>query len=147
MLQALRKKVPLEERFWAKVAKTPSCWLWAGAYKPEGYGMLWYKGRVEIAHRVAWIMAGNKLPEAPYVLDHMCKVKSCVRADHLRVVLQADNCTLYADSPHGRNLRKDRCDPHGHPYTPENTILRFINGRPRRECKACRALRSTKAAA
>lgn len=26
------------DRFWAKVDKTDSCWLWTASVKPKGYG-------------------------------------------------------------------------------------------------------------
>ena len=50
----------LEERFWAKVETTPfgECWLWIGALTSAGgYGRLWDRGRLVLAHRVSWEIA------------------------------------------------------------------------------------------
>jgi hypothetical protein len=34
------KDQSVEERFWAKVNKTETCWLWTGAKHEKGYGLL-----------------------------------------------------------------------------------------------------------
>jgi hypothetical protein len=66
---------PLAARFWEKVDKngptmpgmaTP-CWLWTGHInKVSGYGQLCLggkRGKVEGAHRVAWLVQRGPLPE------------------------------------------------------------------------------------
>lgn len=77
-------RVPLAVRFWAKVNKTPTCWLWTGARIPRGYGHIGTggrDGRDERVHRVAWEMAsGAPVPEGFDVL-HVCDVRLCVRND------------------------------------------------------------------
>lgn len=39
-------------RFWSKVQKTDTCWLWSAAVrrKDDGYGAFWLDGRHQPAH-------------------------------------------------------------------------------------------------
>lgn len=72
-----------EERFWQKVNKTESCWLWTGAKKPKGYGVIGVGGKKSgLAHRVSWRLASGSDPGPLWVL-HRCDNPSCVRPDHL----------------------------------------------------------------
>lgn len=40
-----------EERFWARVEKTDSCWIWRGFTLPDGYGqvgvLVWIQENME----------------------------------------------------------------------------------------------------
>lgn len=83
--QGLSETFP--ERFWAKVKKTDSCWLWIGGCKRTGYGRLNKKGKKPKidAHRASWIIHKGPIPEGVYVL-HDCPNgdnPACVNPDHL----------------------------------------------------------------
>lgn len=80
----------LEERFWAKVRRTESCWEWVGAKRQRGYGSVQFHGKVRTAHRVAWELTRGPLDDSQY-LDHICHNTSCVRPDHLRPGSQSQN--------------------------------------------------------
>ena len=91
----------LEERFWRKVNKTETCWIWIGALNNEGYGTFGTerisKGRmrVEPAHRVAWKLLAGPIPDG-MVLDHDnqqfgCGNSACVNPDHLQLVTRGVN--------------------------------------------------------
>lgn len=82
--------VPVEDRFWSKVNKTDSCWVWTGAVNQDGYGNLRYKGATRRAHRVAWELTNGQIPDK-FVLDHLCRNTSCVNPLHLEVVSFAEN--------------------------------------------------------
>ena len=71
-----------EERFWEKVNKTDSCWLWTGA-KQNGYGIARADGKAQLAHRVSFAWSKGMIPEGTQ-LDHMCHNRSCVNPDHVR---------------------------------------------------------------
>src|SRR5688500_648059 len=46
---------PLAERFWEKVEKTDTCWLWRARTMPRGYGVVGIgTGKTFLAHRVAY---------------------------------------------------------------------------------------------
>jgi hypothetical protein len=76
------------ERFWAKVNKTETCWLWTGCTTrpiPLGYGRIRIGHKFVVAHRYAWMQVNGPIPEG-LELDHLCKVRHCVNPDHLEPV-------------------------------------------------------------
>jgi hypothetical protein len=82
---------PIEVRFWAKVNKTPTCWLWtASTRKGRGkYGQINLNG-MQRAHRVSWQLAYGPIPNGLHVL-HKCDVPACVRPGHLFLGTHRDN--------------------------------------------------------
>lgn len=74
------------ERFWAKVRKTATCWLWRGATNKSGYGNFWDGERNVSAHRFAF----GEVPEG-LEIDHLCSVRNCVNPDHMEAVTHAEN--------------------------------------------------------
>jgi hypothetical protein len=82
--------LPLEQRFWNKVAKTDdadSCWLFTGATNTGGYGHLKGVKTVIAAHVLAWEFAsGEPVPEGMSVL-HVCDVRRCIRNDDAGIYL------------------------------------------------------------
>ena len=78
-----------EDRFWAKVEKTDGCWLWKGCLSRFGYGTFLFRGKGELAHRVAWAITHGAPPEQ--CLLHRCDNPACVRPDHLFPGTQKDN--------------------------------------------------------
>lgn len=81
---------PLEERFWEKVLKTETCWLWKAGVSTDGYGKFQLDGRTRRAHAVAWELAARSVPDG-HVLRHTCDNPLCVRVDHLTTGTQKDN--------------------------------------------------------
>jgi hypothetical protein len=71
----LRLRTP-EQRFWTRVRKTETCWLWTGS-RHQGRGQ-WH-GRY--AHRVAWEMTMGPVP-AGRMLAPTCAEPLCVRPAH-----------------------------------------------------------------
>ena len=79
-----------EERFWAKVQKTDTCWNWAGSKDLAGYGAVRIKGERILAHRASYEMVVGQIPDGERI-DHLCFNTSCVRPDHLRPVTRKQN--------------------------------------------------------
>lgn len=88
-------------RFWAKVDKTATCWLWTGATGTNGYGSYGFteyqdtrikqgKRREIRAHRYAWEKANGPIPEGAEI-DHICHNRLCVRPAHLRPTTRKQN--------------------------------------------------------
>jgi hypothetical protein len=98
------------DRFWPKVEKTESCWLWVGATTGKGYGTFWNEGRMVYAHRFAYESLVGPIPDGLQI-DHLCRVKNCVNPEHMEPVTNAENTTR-GDL---HNRRKTHCRNCGHP--------------------------------
>lgn len=67
------------------------CWVWRHpTWHLRGYGSLVVRGKRMYAHRAMWEQDGRTLAKG-LVLDHLCRVTSCVRPDHLEQVTQRVN--------------------------------------------------------
>lgn len=102
----------IRARFDAKYRKAgpDECWVWTAARTKRGYGSIFFQGRDELAHRVAWVLAGNAMPQLPQVIDHICKNLGCINVRHLRVVTQAENTRdLAPSSVSFNNAAKTHC--------------------------------------
>jgi len=119
-------------RFWAKIDKTETCWLWTAAIDAWGYGRFWTTdGKMHQAHR--WLYESERGPvEGRAHLDHLCRNPACVRPDHLEPVPCRVNL-MRGETLAAANVRKTHC-PQGHPYDEANTARKAGN---RRSCRAC----------
>lgn len=118
----------LPSRFWAKVNKTDTCWLWTGGLQTAGYGHVWLDGRSQLAHRASYLASGRSIPDGMQ-LDHKCRVRTCVRPDHLEPVTSRENSARSPISLNALNTMKETC-PQGHPYD-------IVRKNGRRGCVAC----------
>ena len=84
------KNLPFEERFWNKVKKTDTCWLWKATKTAYGYGQLGGNGKRKYAHRVSYEMAYGKIPKGMLIL-HQCDIKACVNPSHLKLGNHSQN--------------------------------------------------------
>lgn len=139
------------ERFWAKVNKTDTCWLWTACVAYPGYGRFGVGGArrnggyIALAHRWSYEESFGPIPEG-LVLDHLCGVKNCVNPAHLEVVTPAENAwrAHSPESPWYRGAplppvasRKDACR-NGHPWTTETEMtVNAGNGIVARRCRIC----------
>lgn len=129
-----------EGRFWSSVNKTETCWLWTGPLDVGGYAKMFADGRQVKAHRYAYELLVGPIPEG-LQLDHLCRVRHCVRApDHLEPVTARENVRRGV-APPARQAAQTHC-LRGHEFTPENT---YVEKSGKRKCKACRQLPESKA--
>jgi len=137
----------LPDRFWERVEKTPTCWLWTGATS-QGYGHIRVNGKVHRAHRLSYEDAIGPVPDG-LELDHLCHVTVCVNPAHLEAVTHSENMrrSITAVTPAeimrrsitGQRSRQTHC-LHGHPFAGDNLIF-ASKGRDCRTCQHEKALR------
>jgi hypothetical protein len=127
---------PLAERLDAMTDKSGECWLFLGAQKQNGYGVIGAsrESRVLLAHRAAYEVTHGAIPEGLHI-DHLCGTRLCVRPSHLEAVTQAEN---------NRRAALVRWDQythciHGHEFTDDNTAR---DSKGYRRCRMCSTVRS-----
>lgn len=70
--------------------KTGGCWEWAKYRNAKGYGSVWYKGSMRLAHRVSYETFNGEIPDKLFVL-HKCDNPSCINPGHLFLGTNQDN--------------------------------------------------------
>ena len=123
--------------FWLNTHLEDDHLIWHGHRDADGYGV-WSLGYVLHtcrAHRLAYEMLVGPIPIG-LVLDHVCRIPSCVNPHHLEVVTNAEN-NRRGNSPSAKNSRKTHCK-RGHSLRGYN-LLRFLrpNGAVVRTCRTC----------
>jgi len=87
----------IARRFETKIAYAgpDDCWEWTGSRHPRyPYGRLVVGGRagkVEYAHRLAWLHWVGPIPDG-LIVRHTCDNAPCCNPAHLLLGTQADNC-------------------------------------------------------
>jgi hypothetical protein len=85
------KKFTVIERFWSFVNKTEGCWVWTGFIRPDGYGTFRHP-ETRYAHVAAYLMLVGPVEEG-LEIDHLCRVRHCVRPEHLEAVTPRVNAS------------------------------------------------------
>jgi hypothetical protein len=122
-------------RFFAKVEKTGTCWLWTGSKGTGGgmtYGQFWLELKLHQAHRASYKLFNGDIP-TDMTIDHICKVGLCVNPQHLRLLTIGEN-VLCGNGVSGINARKTQCHK-GHEFDKENTRVTKLG---HRQCRRCR---------
>jgi hypothetical protein len=83
------------DRYWRRVIKTPTCWLWQGTPCDKwGHCMFMITARpipiCYMVHRLSYYFHHNVDPYPNLVL-HTCDVCNCVNPEHLYLGTHADN--------------------------------------------------------
>lgn len=118
-----------------KVCKTDTCWLWKGAIA-NTYGSFSINGRMLKAHRLAYEHYIGKIQDGMF-LDHLCRVRHCVRPDHLEPVTNRENMRR-GTAPNWLTHRSGRCR-RGHSMEDA-----YVRKEGRRCCNICSSQRARK---
>lgn len=128
----MQTKPTIVERFLSKVSKTPECWVWTAFITHDGYGLFNDENHKRVrAHRFAYQMFVGEIPLG-LDIDHLCRVRKCVRPDHLQAVSHQENIRRSIRPP------RETCR-NGHRWLPEN-----IYNHPRgiKLCRLCALYRN-----
>lgn len=84
------------DRVMEKVTPGPNgCWISTYSRGSHGYAQVgWGRGTggtVTLAHRVAWMGHNRDVIPPGWTVDHICRVRPCVRPSHLRLLSNLDN--------------------------------------------------------
>ena len=115
-----------KRRFDLHVERLPGdgCWIWTGGVSSSGYGIFYWAGKSEHAHRASYAMNVGMIEDGGWVLHH-CDEKRCVRPDHLYVGTREQNVRdaiqrkrMATGSRHGSHTKPESfADKDAHPTT------------------------------
>lgn len=123
--------------FKKRIKKTDGCWYFTklnGEIIRE-YPQFMWKGVSVHAHRVSYLIHNGDIPDSMNVF-RSCHDRGCLNPEHLELMSNREMAIRVVEK--GRNpwALKTHC-LRGHEFTEENTRVRIVNGRPKRNCKAC----------
>lgn len=123
-------------RFESRIRKESNgCHVWTGPLDKDGYGSFHLRRKRRRAHRVAWYDMRGEIPDG-LVVNHACRNRACVNAQHLQVVTVAENTLKDSSTVSAINARKTHC-PEGHPF--DRTFRTKRGSGVQRYCSICDA--------
>ena len=126
MNERLTRWDSFEDRFWGQVNKTETCWLWMGRLTKKGYGgRIGHLGKHYYPHQLAYIVEVGPIPDG-LVIDHLCRVRSCVNPAHLEPVTAEEN------TRRGAEARWSEPCPNGH-----DPSFRGVQPNGKARCSEC----------
>ena len=81
---------PIKERLLKNSDRSGECWLWLKSCNYKGYGQIGWKGKTYKTHRVSFEVFVGPIP-AGLQIDHLCRIRHCIRPSHLEPVTCKEN--------------------------------------------------------
>ena len=100
----------------------------------NGYTNILYKGKWIGSHCLAAMLYLDYDLNSDKQVNHSCGNRACIK--HIYIGNQSRNMRDAVEDKTHAQSRKTHC-PHGHEYTPENTLVFRRNGQLGRKCRAC----------
>jgi hypothetical protein len=127
---------PRIARFMRRVRVTATCWLWTRRLDRLGYARTTIAGPRAGAHEASYRLFIGDIADG-LEIDHLCRVRNCVRPDHLEAVTHQENMRRSRRRHANVTPRKPFCI-NGHAYTLDNTYWRESDGSY--YCRECRKI-------
>lgn len=115
-LQRLSEKVVVTDTGYVS-----ECYVWTLSLNGSGYG----------PHRREYEREVGPIPDG-HTIDHLCRVRPCVRAEHLEPVTHSVNLKRAPVSGNPVNRAKTHC-PRGHDYANHGAVRKDGS----RRCRTC----------
>lgn len=124
------------DRFFANIRQDGDCWIWTKTLTSKGYAPFYLTSTYYVmAHRWIYELLRTEIPEG-LLLDHLCRVHSCVNPWHLEPVTNREN-QRRGEHPHaGVAFRTNTC-PQGHDLSDAYVYRIGGTGRTARRCRPC----------
>lgn len=127
----------IDDRLWKGVRRVSrGCWNFMGYRTSSGYGQLWYRGKLNFAHRISYVRSIGPIPKG-LIIHHICENRRCINPEHLKPVSMGLN-TLLGNGPTAKNARKKICK-RGHKLAGRNL---YVYPWGYRVCRTCKRKRS-----
>lgn len=134
--RGLRPIIKTVEGILAECVQDGDCLLWTRACTSAGYAEMFFEGEHGVlVHRWIYERTVGVIPDG-LDLDHLCRRRNCVNAEHLEPVTRPEN-VLRGDGPSARAARQPHCK-RGHLFSG----VRTVKGRKRRVCGICEPQRA-----
>lgn len=78
------------------IERQGECWVWTG-YARNGYGSVRVPGKNEYLHLLVYRALTGPIP-AGWQVDHLCRVRRCLRPKHLEAVMEWVNKSRQNDA-------------------------------------------------
>ena len=104
----LRSRLTSLEHRIKKLARVDenNCWTWTKGVREDGYGLMQWKGRTRLVHRVVYEAMKGAI-ERGLEIDHLCRNRACCNPEHMEAVSRKENVArAVAARAHRKNGNK-----------------------------------------
>lgn len=109
------------------------CLVWTAGVDKDGYARSrWGRSNTGYLHREIWKAENGPIPDG-LVIDHKCRVRSCINPEHLRAVTPRENSLASGSlAPSKLNADKTKCPSCGGDFE-----VYWNYGDKERRCRSC----------